>query len=60
MNMSINATRSILQFFKPLLSYHLSLKIFVLSIYEWQLKTGFTVVLVPCGILNFIFVLLYY
>ena len=33
---------SILQYFRPALSYHLSLKIFVLSIFEWLLKTGFT------------------
>ena len=36
-------SRSILQFFRPSLSYHLSLKSFVLSIFEWSLKTGFTV-----------------
>ena len=34
---------SILQYFRPSLSYHLSVKIFVLSIFEWALKTGFTV-----------------
>ena len=33
---------SILQYFRPPLSYHLSLKIFVLPIFEWPLKTGFT------------------
>ena len=33
---------SILQYFRPSLSYHLSL-IFVLSIFKWPLKTGFTV-----------------
>ena len=34
---------SILQYFRPSLSYHLSLKIFVLSIFEWLFYTGFTV-----------------
>ena len=36
---------SILQYFQPSLSYHLSLlvKIFVLSVFEWRLKTVFTV-----------------
>ena len=31
------------QYFPPALSYHLSFKTFVLSIFEWPLKTGFTV-----------------
>ena len=35
---------SILQYFRPSLSYHLSLRPF-LSIFEWLLKTGFTVYL---------------
>ena len=34
---------SILQYFQPALSYHLSLRPFVLPIFEWQLKTGLTV-----------------
>ena len=34
---------SILQYFRPSLCYHLLIKIFVLSIFEWPLKTGFTV-----------------
>ena len=34
---------SILQYFLPSLSYHLSLKSFFLSIFEWPLKAGFTV-----------------
>ena len=35
---------SILQYFQPSLSFfHLSLRGFVLSIFEWPLKTGFTV-----------------
>ena len=34
---------SILQYFQPSLSYHLSFRIFVLSTFEWLLKTGFTV-----------------
>ena len=34
---------SILQYFPPSLSYHLVFKIYVLSIFEWPLKTGFTV-----------------
>ena len=33
---------SILQYFRPSLSYHLSVRSF-LSIFEWPLKTGFTV-----------------
>ena len=33
---------SILQYFQPSLSFHLSLRSF-LSIFEWPLKTGFTV-----------------
>ena len=32
---------SILQYFQPSLSHH---KIFVLSIFEWQFYTGFTVI----------------
>ena len=34
---------SILQYFHPSLSYHLPFKTFNLSIFEWPLKTGFTV-----------------
>ena len=34
---------SILQYFRPSLSYHLSLRLF-LSTFEWPLKTGFTVI----------------
>ena len=34
---------SILQYFGPSLSYHFVMKIFVLSIFEWPLKTCFTV-----------------
>ena len=34
---------SILQYFRPSLSYHLSLRPLFLSIFEWLLKTGFTV-----------------
>ena len=34
---------SILQYFRPSLSYHLSLRPNVLSIFEWPFKTGFTV-----------------
>ena len=34
---------SIRQYFRPSLSYHLSIRFFVLSIFEWPLKTGFTV-----------------
>ena len=34
---------SILQYFGPSLSYHFSVKTFVLSIFKWPLKTGFTV-----------------
>ena len=33
----------ILQYFKPSLSYHFVIKIFVLFIFEWLVKTGFTV-----------------
>ena len=33
----------ILQYFLPSLSYHLSSRPIVLSIFEWPLKTGFTV-----------------
>ena len=33
--------------FRPSLSYHLSFKTFVLSIFEWPLKTGFTVEIHP-------------
>ena len=32
---------SILQYFRPSLSYHLSFKIFVLSIFEWPFYTCF-------------------
>ena len=35
--------RSILQYFRPTLSYHLSFRPFILSIFEWSLKTGLTV-----------------
>ena len=34
---------SILQYFRPSLSYHLPLRPLFLSIFEWLLKTGFTV-----------------
>ena len=34
---------SILQYFRPSLSYHLVFKICVLSIFEWSLKTGLAV-----------------
>ena len=37
---------SILQYFRPSLSFHFVIKLFVLSIFEWPLKTGFTV---HCG-----------
>ena len=37
------SNESILQYFRPSLSYHLSLRSLFLSIFEWQLKTGFTV-----------------
>ena len=40
---------SILQYFRPSLSYHLSLRPF-LSIFEWPLKTGFTVLRIILGI----------
>ena len=33
---------SILQYLRPSFSYHLSLLIFVLSIFEWLFYTGFT------------------
>ena len=33
----------ILQYFRPSLSYPFVIKIFVLSMFEWPLKTGFTV-----------------
>ena len=35
--------KSILQYFRPSLSYHLSFNTLVLSIFEWLLKTGLTV-----------------
>ena len=34
---------SILQYFRPSLSYNFVFKTFVLSIFQWPLKTGFTV-----------------
>ena len=34
---------SILQYLRPSLSYHLPLRPLFLSIFEWPLKTGFTV-----------------
>ena len=34
---------NILQYFRPSLNYHLSLDLFVLSIFEWPLYTYFTV-----------------
>ena len=34
---------SILQYFRPSLSYHFSIKTLVLSIFNWSLKTCFTV-----------------
>ena len=34
---------SILQYFWPSLSYQIVIRIFVLSIFEWQFYTGFTV-----------------
>ena len=43
---------SILQYFGPSLSYHLSLRFFVLSFFEWPLKTGFTVTFVMIGALK--------
>ena len=42
---------SILQYFRPTLSLHVS-KIFVVSIFEWPLKTGFTVIIIK-GVHNF-------
>ena len=36
---------SILQYFRPSLSYRV-IKIFVLSIFEWPLKTGFTIFII--------------
>ena len=36
-------SESILQYFQPSFSYHLSLKSVLLSIFEWPLKTGFAV-----------------
>ena len=33
---------SILQYFRPSLSYHLSLRLFILSTFEWPFYTGFT------------------
>ena len=42
---------SILQYFRPSLSYLLSkYKTFALSIFEWPLKTGFTVVLITIAV----------
>ena len=45
--LSLNAgnkySRMLQQYFLPTLNYPSVLKIFVLSISEWQLKTGFTV-----------------
>ena len=44
--LSLNAGQkycSILQYFRPSLSYHLSLRYFLLSIFEWPFYTGFTV-----------------
>ena len=35
---------SILQYLRPSLSYHLSLRSFVLSIFEWPFYTGYTVI----------------
>ena len=35
--------RSILLYFRPALSYHLSLRLLFFPIFEWPLKTGFTV-----------------
>ena len=37
---------SVLQYFRPSLSYHLSLRSFVLSVFEWPFYTGFTVILI--------------
>ena len=34
---------SILQYFRPSLSYQFYIKTFILSIYKWPLKTAFTV-----------------
>ena len=34
---------SILQYFQPSISYHLRIKIFVLSTFEWLFYTGLTV-----------------
>ena len=43
---------SILQYFRPSLSYRLSLRSF-LSIFDWPLKTGFTVPLTAASTLQF-------
>ena len=40
---SIAECSSILQYFRPSLSYHLSLRSLFLFIFEWPLKTSFTV-----------------
>ena len=50
--LSLNAGQKycrMLQYFRPSLSYHLSLRPF-LSIFEWPLKTGFTVLRIILGI----------
>ena len=43
---------SILQYFRPSLGYHV-IKIFVLSIFDWPLKAGFTVSAEAEGVLSF-------
>ena len=43
---------SILQYFRPSLSYHLSLRSFFLSIFEQLFYTGFTVFLILSFILD--------
>ena len=42
--------RSILQYFRPSLSYHFSLKTFFLSVFKWPLKTGFTAIRIVSGL----------
>ena len=43
--MQVNILRSILQYFHPSLSYHLTLRSLFCLVYEWPLQTGFTVTL---------------
>ena len=42
------STGSILQYFRPTLSYHFSFKDLYLSIFEWPRKTGFAVLFLSC------------